>query len=397
MILKITLLNIKKFIIYHPLLFVLLIFAQIVCCIEVFISCGMAYNMNYVEKVIYETDYFAFAFDLPDDLEWNIIKRPDGTEDVSFIVRVDGKSVDEYYINGALSLDEGKKKIEEFISGTSDYKIDYIETWLYEGNPMKLKEIHDLEYTSFHPDFNCPEQLKNYLKSNQNIFLSDAYDDVGNHMRLSKFYRNQSYDFFGKKYKYVGEYDKPYTFIPYKVIPEEFVIGAIFVHFEDKLGAQDIDKINLVIDSIFGDEFSSREQPVPYDADKVRLSTMLLVISCVVMLVIILAISKFYSFIFDTRKQTLAIMRLCGCSREAVNMIYSAEVFLTMLFTTIVGFIIFRYTLFEPISKMYPSFEVFFTNDIYMLIIAAYLILSFIILSVTVRISTKKSVKEMIK
>ncbi len=50
--------NIKKFIIHHPVMFVLFIAVQIICCVAAFITCGMANNMYYVnEKISFSSIY----------------------------------------------------------------------------------------------------------------------------------------------------------------------------------------------------------------------------------------------------------------------------------------------------------------------------------------------------
>ena len=50
--------NIKKFIIHHPVMFILFILVQIICCVAAFITCGMANNMYYVnEKMSFSSIY----------------------------------------------------------------------------------------------------------------------------------------------------------------------------------------------------------------------------------------------------------------------------------------------------------------------------------------------------
>ena len=122
---------------------------------------------------------------------------------------------------------------------------------------------------------------------------------------------------------------------------------------------------------------------------------MLFVLSAVVMVIVLLAIAKLYSFILSERKNNLVIMRLCGCTRQKVHVVYMLEIFLTMALTTALGVLIFRYWLFEPIADMYPSFREFFTPPVYGCIIGAYTVVAFIILAVSVIPSTRVSITEM--
>ena len=103
------------------------------------------------------------------------------------------------------------------------------------------------------------------------------------------------------------------------------------------------------------------------------------------------------TFILDTRHETLAIMRLCGCNRAKANIIYMAEILITMITTTVAGALLFRFVLFEPIADMYPAFNEFFISSVYWYIAASYLIVAVLILTITVNIATRVSVKEMIK
>ena len=74
-----------------------------------------------------------------------------------------------------------------------------------------------------------------------------------------------------------------------------------------------------------------------------------------------------------------------------------AEILITIITTTVAGALLFRFVLFEPIADMYPAFNEFFISSVYWYIAASYLIVAVLILTITVNIATRVSVKEMIK
>jgi len=135
--------------------------------------------------------------------------------------------------------------------------------------------------------------------------------------------------------------------------------------------------------------------PVSDFADIKQLTQIIFIISALMIVLVILAIAKLYHFILGERKDDLAVLRLCGCSREKVHVIYMLEIILTMAFTTSIGFAVFRFLLFKPIASLYPSFDEFFIPSVYIVIIAVYFALSMIIMSVSIIPVTKTTVADM--
>lgn len=395
-VLSLTLKNIKKFITHHPLMFVFLIFAQIICIVEVYVSCGMAYNMNFTQQTM-DNQIFGLNFDAVSSWKRDIIEDENGNFIRCINIPRDdnGKSDEKLELKNAMPITEAKKQIEQLLSQTKDYKPKSLRIELYENKILDKEKILATDYRSYYPDLQVPEEYSIYQKSDEKVILAPYNKSSGEHSPLCNFFPGESYRFGGSDYKLVGS--APYNYIPYNALPDDFVVGFLKVEYEEKLTAADIDQINSVIDSVFGIHIKESFTPDAYDPTAVQLSTMLFIISIAVMLIVLLAIAKFYGFILDTRHETLAIMRLCGCTRAKANMIYMAEILITMITTTVAGAVLFRTILFEPIANMYPAFNEFFISSVYWYIAASYLIVAVLILTITVNIATRVSVKEMIK
>ena len=113
------------------------------------------------------------------------------------------------------------------------------------------------------------------------------------------------------------------------------------------------------------------------------------------MIIILLAIAKFYSFVLSDRKKLLTILRLCGCSRIKVHLIYMLEIFLAMSVTSVSGLLLFRYCFFKGIAEMYPSFRELYSDNVYLIVLFAYMMLAMLIMAVTIIPSTKASITDM--
>ena len=177
--------------------------------------------------------------------------------------------------------------------------------------------------------------------------------------------------------------DEAYT-IPYNSIPDEFAVGLIRVAYKKTLSEDEINRIIDVANDVFASDLKHLDTPEPYEPVDIHLGKMMFVISALVIVIVLLAISKLYSFIFTSRKKTLTYMRLCGCTRVKTCIIYSFEVMITMFFTTIAGFAIFKCVLLDLIVALYPSFAEFFITQVYITIIVVYMFVAMMFMGMSI-------------
>ena len=403
--------NIKKFIVHHPVMFLFLIIVQIVCCIAVYITCGMANNMYYVEdtgKAAVKEEYlravqfgfekvltdegYQYTLGISKDSDGNIEKffsvyNPETGEDLIDEETGEYLKFYQYEHVGCIPMGEAREKIDELL----DFLQKDLQTMvlmLYPNTVTDFKKSNIYEITSYISG-NVVADDEAFENSSENIFTypeEKGYDhyEIGDTITLN-----------GIKYKYVGNGNIGYC-MPYKALQDEFQLRGIYLALTERPDAQRIAEITGKINELFGDRL--REEPItpePYDPLEKQLSEMVYVISIVVMIIILLAISKFYNYILSDRKQTLTVLRLCGGTRSKVHLIYMLEIFLTMIITSAIGLIMFKFVFFDNIAKYYPSFLEFYTADVYVTVFVAYVILAMIIMAFTVIPATKSTVADM--
>jgi len=380
--LSLTFKNLWKFIKEHPLLFCLLLIVQIVSCVEVFISCGMAYNMNYTEKEEQKVSRFAFSFSSP----YNSFTAGLNEKGIiSFTFYKGETKLDCLDYSNSLPFGEYKEAVDELVKKTKQYKIYLLSLTLNTdklitdvGDPLKT-----MEFTSMYPDYYVPYtglnesyDLSEYAHSTEPVFFS-YISGKGTPVHLG-----DTVNYYGIDYKCIGEY--VWNYIPYYAIPEEFVISKLEIEYDDSLTQTDIDDILHTIQSLFPIDPENTTVPEAADPDALQLSTMLFVVSALVMLIVLLAIAKFYSFILSERKTNLMVMRLCGCTRGKAHLIYMLEIILMLIVSTGTGMAVFRYGLFDFIASMYPSFEEFYLPQTYFAVAGFYLAAAVVIMALSV-------------
>lgn len=377
-------------------MFTLFLAVQIICCTAAFITCGMAYNMFYFKEKPSEYSVYKISFEKNieelESLSRNTYKDengntyclPEGNDDTS------DPSMRIYQIEhkGVVPISEMREKIGVFMNQLDQYHIAKIDLFLFPDKVTGVDENQKTFFTLF-PDENMNKKSnidKIYLQSNDKIIIAPTSEDgylIGNYYKINE------YD-----YKCVAE-RKGIPFIPYNAIDDNFCVYLIYISFEDMITQNDINNLTPVFNSVFGENIKESFPPDPYDPIDMQLNQMIYTISIGVMMIILLAIAKFYSFILSDRKKTLSILRLCGCSRSKVHLVYMIEIFFTMALTSTAGCLIFKYAFFKGISDMYPSFIDFYTKPVYFIILVVYILLAMIIMAVTVIPSTRVSITDM--
>lgn len=396
--------NIKKFIIGHPVFFIFLMFVQIVCFVEVLISSGMAYNINYKEQEI-KMQYFNMSL-LEENAEIyseGAIKKDDGKRQWRYFhydpVTNESELVDKAVFPGSITVKEFKPLLEKLLNDLHDYHICQVNIRFKLGQEIDCDNDYLGDYYSFHPDYYTPqdsdesELLENYLDSSEKVVFAPLYTKGGQPDPITNFKLGESAVLGGNEYKCIGNLSS--YIIPYNALSDDFAVDVISLKFDEPLSSNDINNVINTSRKYFNIDLSQSEIPDPIDPEEIQFGQMLFIISAVVMVIVLLAIAKLYSFILSQRKNNLMIMRLCGCTRGKVHVVYMLEIFLTMSLSTVIGTLIFKYFILKPVAQMYPSFNEFFIEPVYWAIIAGYMTIAVIILAFSVIPSTKVNITEM--
>lgn len=382
---SLTFKNIGKFIRFHPVMFLFLIFAQIVCCIAVFISCGMAYNMNYVEKKENWYKVFALSYETLGSYQFEYQTEDDGGINGHYTL-IDNKKYDSdqtVLFSGAKPFREFKEDLLEFLDRTKDYDVTSAGLELYQGKEIINKNLAAPVWYSSYPGLKAEEVFDtDFMDSSDMVFKAPIFSEDGERNYNCPFEVGKYYPINNITYLCAGN-DQAYV-MPYKSIPDDFAVGLVRIAYKKTLTADEINSIVDTANSIWGTELDHLTSPEPYEPVDLNLSEMLFIISMAVILIVVFAISKLYGFILETRQRTLGVLRLCGARRYQVGIVYICEIMLTLLATTGGAFLLFRFVLFDMIAGLYPSFREFYYPIVYAAVIGAYLAAAMVIMTITV-------------
>ncbi len=357
----------------------------------------MAYNMNYVEEEDnYKNGDKEFSFVFEDVAKTQLTTAIDLETGERLMYDKDGNLTDKVEHPRAVTVGEMRGLLNEFMDRISEYKVISGQFFVYPGR-IVTKEDYALEFLTYIPDIDYEEGTKDdkileYISSDEKV-LFGGVDLENGPSEWFPFVPGEEYEFYGKKYKCMGDYG--WLFIPFKAMPDEFVIYNMNVYFEKYLYEDDIEKINQAASDVFGAKIEQKVIPEPYDPVEFQFTKMLFIISILMIIVVILAIAKFYNFILGERTSTLGVLRLCGCTRTKVHIVYMIEILATMIVTSTIGYLLFKFVVYDWLAQYYKSFRFFFITPVYAVIMGTYLVLALVIMSLSVIPSTKVSVKDM--
>lgn len=394
-LLSVTFKNIKKFIQHKPFLFAFLVISQIVCVIVVFLVCGFVDNANRESKVIQEgaetfwinlTNYENKGYYEVYNGENTYYEDSEGNEYTK--EELSNLKCPEGYFSDICYLKNFKPKMEEFIKFLGD---NYSGFAIFGQVDDKVASISFLSGLSKDKP-GMSKELSDFDNSNKNI------------MRIST---SDCESVFGKK-PVVGDKvnfgDAEYTIsiidedvagidIPYNSIPDNFLINTIAVYTVEPCTPKESAQISEKVNELFGiDNFDPPEPRVLEELQNIQLAYS---ITAAVIIMIILNISRVYSYVLTYRKKPFAVMNICGASKEKIFLIYLTELMLTLIVTFGIALLIFHTLILQPIAVSYPNFLLSMTPQTYLIIFGLYFVISILIMSLTISRFINKSAVEM--
>lgn len=399
-LLSVTFKNIKKFIQHKPFLFAFLVISQIVCVIVVFLVCGFVDNANRESKIIQEglnvfnVDVTNAGNGLDGYIEgWSSDAGTTYTDSNGKIyteeeAKANNMKYPDGYFSDVCYFKNFKSKMAEFIEILGDNYSGF--TIFGQVNDSLAAQKFSSGGSTDNSDVS--EEIKNFQKSNENILRiskSDCESEFGKEPVIGDKVK------LGNKEYTISIIDEnvAYINIPYNTIPDDFIISYIWVYTVEPCTPKESAEISEKIKELFQTEYF--DPPEPRVLDEVQNIQLAYGITAAVIIMIILNISRVYSYVLTYRKKPFAIMNICGASKRKIFIIYLVELMLTLIVTFGIALLIFHTLILQPIAVSYPNFLISMTLQTYLIIFGIYFVIAVLIMSLTISRFISKSAVEM--
>lgn len=165
---------------------------------------------------------------------------------------------------------------------------------------------------------------------------------------------------------------------------DNYIISTISILVSNDATQKQMGQILDMIKTEFGDITGNIQEPQPKPLMEKQFNNMIYVISFILMAVVLVNVSRIYTYLLNRRKHTLSVYLICGANKIKIYLICIAEILLITIAAILCGNLIFRYILLDVISMLYPSFTGFFTLEIYVMLSGIYLIMGWSVMSVSI-------------
>ena len=412
--------NILNFIKTKPLLFVFIIISQVICIVAVFSVSGMIDSLT-PQPTDERSDWqkgFVLSFGTDGEL------YQDYDEESPELVRIYDQKTKDLLYSGFSDTEEYQKISEKYenvdiiiISGINEFSA-YPK---YGDIKNKLNRILKVAGDSLSDGWINGMVDDTYLIKYSAVFGTDEYINntypelVGKdkYIKLvtSKEYKTPYYE--SKKGDKVTIGNTEYTVSEVRErepeedigntglntlldsVDDSFNVHSITIHLADDVTNEQIVRISGTIKKEFSDIQVGVKEPEPKPLLERQFNNMIYVVSIIIIGVILLNISRLYTYILSKRKNTLMVFGLCGASKIRMFAIYFIEVLLTFVISCIIGYLLFNYCLLNVISVLYPNFEFFFNTKVYMSVFGAYMGFGLLIMGLNIIPMVRKTVVEL--
>ena len=233
-------------------------------------------------------------------------------------------------------------------------------------------------------------------------YISDYEEANGEKVILVKEYFWQKREFYkglfkddetmtinGEDYKIICVHLGGSFVVPLHSIPEDAKMGPfIELHFEKPYTQKQYDEIVSVAETLMPGMFKFLPPEFKDDQDIFIYQNMLIVSGLIAALTII-NFAFLYSFILRKRSRTLAIMRICGCTKGRARLICLGECCLICIPTFLVGVLTFIPFMHGVLSNLFEYIEGAYSLAVYGLLFAIFtamlLLVMWILLSRQIR------------
>lgn len=414
---KLTLLNIRNFLKNKPVLFFFIILSQVICIIAAFTVAGMMDVVTKPPDVKDErTDWGrSFQVDLVEyannaDDEWfrgtffdsktnELVYRGTDKDEIEKYENSDVTDAGKYY--GELTVlplnyyelpryGNIKGKIEKILSSVGQHYVDMVLTGF---TSQDMIDYYSVSGPESYVKNNYPKLkdggVKLYLGKPTNIINAS----VGDKLKLDS--TEYTVDYIEQK-PLRGDIE-PLCWLLTEYCDDSFIVTYFRIQVDDTLAGDELGHISDLIKNEFSEYTDNIQDPEPKPLMEKQFNNMIYVISFLLMAVMMLNLSRLYTYILAKRKNALSVYSLCGASQIKIFVVCILEILLTLIFSYMCGFLIFRFIVMELIGKVYPSFLVFFDLKICIIILGSYILFGSIVMGLNILPMVRKSVSQLRK
>lgn len=198
----------------------------------------------------------------------------------------------------------------------------------------------------------------------------------------------------GEEFKIIGTHSTSEFIVPLLSIPEDMVLREnIYIDFEKPVTRRQYTELESTAEKILPGVlvFSAQEFT---DEQSVLIYKNMIAVSVLIAALTMVNFAVLYCFILKKRTRTLAIMRICGCTRGRAQMICLGECCLICVPTFLLGMLTYIPLLHGVLGNMFEYIEEAYSPAVYALLFAVFVGVLLIVMGILLPRLICRNVKE---
>lgn len=202
----------------------------------------------------------------------------------------------------------------------------------------------------------------------------------------------------GREYEIIGVMEVGYTqiYIPFPSIPDDTLIEQVSFLNDKTISTDTYRKIKEAFTEVYGDYVNFPEMET-IDEDTQTFYASIMMISIVLSALAGITLSILFRYIVYTRRKTLAVMRLNGCTRFKARIMYLAESLgLSSILYVLSAYGYDKFIL-PQLTRFFPSITEVYSRFTYLYIYAVFIGVLFVIVNIMISFQIDKQPVNMFK
>lgn len=343
--------NLKNFVTGEKFLFIIIVSVQIISVISIFFSYGIIKHYNLKNEVTQGTM-----------LEMDIQFPRDNDEDII--------TTDLLVKNHNKIIETVKKKVslEYVMASTEEYMIDAS----YDYSDGNIVEGESAKNTASL----IPQGGRTFTKKE----LVDG-SKVAIVCATSKKYDNDIMILNGEKYDVIayalevqeGKESIPFLMMPIMSLPQKAMTRHLILYFNSPIDINEYNALKEACLEAFGDKIDIPEFVALDDIEDTKTNNTIILSGIILILFAAVNYCMIYRYILEKRKRTLAIYRICGCTKSLAAFAYMIEMIGVSLLIFAILIPLYHYIFLPRIGKMFEYMSLYYNNLTYIKLLIAYM------------------------
>ncbi len=182
------------------------------------------------------------------------------------------------------------------------------------------------------------------------------------------------------------------AFLNYKGTPDDATVYEFYFTTKKILMYDEFQKVENKIDELF--DYTICEKPETPKLLDIQMNNTQLSLSAVLIVVVVVDCALCYLFLYESRKKTFAIHRICGAQRSFCITTCFLEALAYMALSFGVAFLIFKTALKDVIVKYYPNATIAYTAENYKWVLSGYFVATVLVMGVCILLSVARPIVE---